>query len=44
MRVPEVANPNGSVAFQVPKETKQVQLDPAFPERTATIGNNLDPK
>ena len=44
MKVPEVANPHGSVAFQAPKETKQIQLDPAFPERTATIGSNLDPK
>ena len=42
--VPDVANPNGSVAFQAPKETKQVQLDPVFPERTATIGSGMDPK
>ena len=44
MKVPEVANPHGSVAFQAPKETKSIQLDPAFPERVATIGSNLDPK
>ena len=44
MKVPEVANPNGSVAFQAPKETKQVQLDPAFPECVAIIGSKLDPK
>ena len=44
MKVPEVANPHGSVAFQAPNETKQIQLDPSFPERTATIGSNLDPK
>ena len=42
--VPDVTNPNGLVAFQAPKETKQVQLDPAFPERTATIGSGMDPK
>ena len=44
MKVPEVANPNGSVAFQALKETKHIQLDSAFPERVATIGSNLDPK
>ena len=44
MKVPEVANPHGSVAFQAPKETKHIQLDPAFSERFATIGSNLDPK
>ena len=44
MKVPDVANPNGSVAFQAPKETKTIQLDPAFPERVATIGSDLDPK
>ena len=33
MKMPEVTNPNGSVAFQAPKETKTIQLDPAFPER-----------
>jgi hypothetical protein len=44
MKMPEVTNPNGSVAFQAPKETKTIQLDPAFPERVATIGSDLDPK
>ena len=44
MKVPEVAHPNGTVAFQPPKETKEISLDPAFPDRKAIIGSNLDPK
>ena len=44
MKVPDVRNPNGTVTFQPSKETKQVPLDAAFPEHTATIGSNLDPK
>ena len=44
MGMPNMANPNGSVTFQAPKETKHIQLDPVFPERVATIGSNLDPK
>ena len=44
MGMPNMANPNGSVTFQPPKETKEISLDPAFPDRKAIIGSNLDPK
>ena len=44
MKMPELTNPHGSVAFQAPKETKRIQLDSAFPERVVTIGSGLDPK
>ena len=44
MKVPDMSNPNGKVAFQPSKDTKQVPLDDAFPERVAIIGSKLDAK
>ena len=44
MKVPDMSNPNGTVAFQPTKDTKQVPLDDAFPERVAIIGSKLDAK
>ena len=37
-------NPNGTVAFQSLKDTKEIQIDAAFPEHKLIIGNNLDAK
>ena len=44
MKVPDISNPNSTVAFQSSKDTKEIPLDDAFPERTATIGSKLDAK
>ena len=44
MNMPNMANPNGSVTFQPLKESKEVSLDPAFPDCKAIIGSNLDLK
>ena len=44
MKVPDMSNPNGTVAFQPSKDTKQIPLDAAFPDRTVTIGSKLDAK
>jgi hypothetical protein len=42
--VPGLSNPNGSVAFQAAKETKKVNVDADFPERTVIIGAGLGDK
>ena len=42
--MPNLNNPNGTVAFQIRKETKKVGLDSAYPERTAIIGADLGEK
>ena len=44
MKVPNMAKPNDTVSFQAAKETKQVPIDDAFPDRTVNIESNLDAK
>ena len=44
MGMPDMSNPNGSVAFQPPKETKEVPIDAAFPDHKVIIGSKLDAK
>ena len=44
MSMPTLTNPHGSVSFQATKETKKVQVDETFPERTVTIGADLTDK
>ena len=39
--MPGMTNPEQSAAFQVPKETKKINVDPAFPERNVIIGTGL---
>ena len=39
-----LTNPIGSVAFQPPKETKEVLIDAVFPDHKVIIGSNLDAK
>ena len=39
-----MANPEMTAAFEVPKETKKIPIDPEFPERTALIGTGLGEK
>ncbi|KAK1617002.1 hypothetical protein QYE76_022519 [Lolium multiflorum] len=36
-----LSNPLGGTTFKPPKETKDIVLDPAYPERTACIGAGL---
>jgi hypothetical protein len=42
--LPGMANPNGSISFQVAKDVKKVALDELFSERHALISAGLDPK
>ena len=42
--MPGIANPEQNAAFQVPKETKKINVDPAFSEHTAIIGTGLTEK
>ena len=44
MGMPDMSNPNGTVAFQPSKDTKEVQIDAAFPDHKVIIGSNLDAK
>jgi hypothetical protein len=39
-----MSNPLGGTAFKPPKETKDIILDPAYPERTIRIGAGLSEK
>jgi hypothetical protein len=36
-----MSNPLGGTAFKPPKETKDIMLDPAYPECTIRIGAGL---
>jgi hypothetical protein len=40
----ELINPEMTAAFEVPKETKKISIDPEYPERKAIIGAGLDEK
>ena len=42
--MPGMVNPEQNAAFQVPKETKKINVDPVFPEHTAIIGTGLTEK
>ncbi|XP_010239071.1 uncharacterized protein LOC104584936 [Brachypodium distachyon] len=42
--LPAMTNPHGSVAFQAAKETKKIQIDGEFPDRTVIIGAGLSEK
>src|SRR3954463_6909881 len=44
MSMQALTNPHGNVSFQAIKETKKVQVDETFPERTVTIGAGLTEK
>ena len=39
-----MTNPEQNAAFQVPKETKKINVDPEFPERNVIIGTGLTEK
>lgn len=42
--MPNMANPEQTAAFQVPKETKKINVDPAFPDHNIIIGTGLTEK
>ena len=42
--MPGMSNSHGSVAFQAAKETKKVQVDESFTDRTVIIGASLADK
>jgi len=44
VRVPDLSNPNATGAFQALMDTKEVQVDAAFPDHKVIIGSNLDAK
>ena len=42
--MPGMANPEQNAAFEVPKETKKINVDPAFPDHNVIIGTGLTEK
>ena len=42
--MPGMSNPEQNAAFQVPKETKKINVDPAFPDHNVIIGTGLTEK
>ena len=42
--MPGLSNPEQGAAFQPPKETKKIPVDPEHPERNVIIGAGLSDK
>ena len=42
--MPGMANPEQNATFEVPKETKKINVDPACPDHNVIIGTGLTEK